>query len=203
MKWYKSCVFIICKNFDTMKTLLITVAVLFLVTGLPAQEIKKDTISRKEAKKLKKMKKEAELKASYDSISQVIDSRQFVLEADFLDNLRGHRIYVLSTLNFVAVDTSYGVLQIGSNRGMGYNGVGGVTAEGKITKWKVEKNDAKQTIFIEMSIMTNIGIYDAFLNIDAEGKATAVISGLRPGHLEFDGRIVPLDESTIFKGRTP
>jgi hypothetical protein len=186
-----------------MRTIIITITALFLVTCLPAQEIKKDSLSKKEIRALKKQKKDAELKILYDSISQVLDSRQFVLEADFLDNLKGRRINVLSSLNFVKVDTTYSVIQIGSNRGLGYNGVGGVTAEGNVTRWKMEKNDKKKSFQVSMTVMTNIGIYDVFMDISADGDASAIISGLRPGRLRYDGKIVPLDESTVFKGHTP
>jgi hypothetical protein len=186
-----------------MRTIIIAISALFLVIGIPAQEIKKDSLSKKEIRALKKQKKDAELKILYDSTSQVLDNRQFVLEADFLDNLKGRRINVLSSLNFIQVDTTYSVIQIGSNNGIGYNGVGGITAEGKISNWKMEKNDKNKSIQVSMTVMTNIGIYDVFMDISADGDASAVISGLRPGRLRYDGKIVPLDESSVFKGHTP
>ncbi len=186
-----------------MRTLLVTITAIFLIAGISAQEVKKDTLTKQQVRMLKKQKKEAERQKQYDSISQILESRQFVLEANFLSNMRGRRIYVLSELNFIKVDTTYGVLQIGSLRGIGYNGVGGVTAEGNITEWKLEKDEKKKNFYLEMNIMTNIGIYDVFINIGADGYAVATVSGLRAGKLEYDGNIVPLDESSIFKGHTP
>lgn len=185
-----------------MKTLVIGIMALFLATNISTQEIKKDTLTKEQTRLLKKQKKEAELKIQYDSISQILDSKQFVLEADFLDNLRGRRIYVTSTLNFIEVDTTRSVIQIGSVSGIGYNGVGGVTADGQITSWKLEKNEKKKTFYLEMSVLSNIGIYDIYMNINADGKADATLSGLRYGRLEFDGKIVPIEESIIFKGHT-
>jgi hypothetical protein len=202
-QWYKNCALFHNKIINVMRTIIITIATLFLVTVISAQEIKKDTLSKKEIRALKKQKKEAELKIMYDSISQVIDSRQFVLEADFLNNLKGNRINVVSSLNFIEVDSAYAVLQIGSNRGMGYNGVGGITAEGKLTGWKLEKDEIKKSFFLKLNVMTNIGIYDVFMNIEADGNAIATVSGLRPGRLQFEGKIVSLNESTVFKGHTP
>jgi hypothetical protein len=186
-----------------MKTLLVLLIAMFFVTGISGQDVKKDTLTRKQARLIKKQKREAELKIQYDSISQIIDSRQFVLEADFLSNLRGRRIHVLSTLNFIKIDTTYSVIQIGSDRGIGYNGVGGVTAEGQITGWKLEKNDKHKSIYITLNVMTNIGIYDVFMDVSADGDAVATVSGLRAGRLEYYGKIVPLDESSVYKGHTP
>lgn len=190
-------------NLNGMKTLVVTIIAMFLAASISGQEIKKDTLSRKQARQIKKQQRDAELKIQYDSISQVIDSRQFVLEANFLSNNTGRRIFVLSNLNFIKIDTSYSVIQIGSNRGLGYNGVGGITAEGRITGWKLEKNDKKKSIYISMNVMTNIGIYDVFMDISADGDAVATVSGLRPGRLQYNGKIVPLDESSIYAGHTP
>ena len=186
-----------------MKTLVVTIIAMFLAASISGQEIKKDTLSRKQARQIKKQQRDAELKIQYDSISQVIDSRQFVLEANFLSNNTGRRVFVLSNLNFIKIDTTYSVIQIGSNRGLGYNGVGGITAEGRITGWKLEKNDKKKSIYISMNVMTNIGIYDVFMDISADGNAIATVSGLRAGRLQYDGKIVPLDESSIYTGHTP
>lgn len=186
-----------------MKTLIVTISALFLAIGIPAQEIKTDTLSKKEARALKKQLKEAELIEQFDSLAELLNSRQFVLEANFLDNLKGRRAYVVSNLNFIKVDTTYSVIQIGSNRGIGYNGVGGVTAEGNISRWKLSSDEKKKSFYLEMSVVTNIGIYDVFMDIFVDGEASAVISGLRPGRLQYDGRIVPLDESAVYQGHTP
>jgi hypothetical protein len=188
---------------NVMRTLLLTIATILLVTGIQAQDVKKDSLSRKEIRALKKQKRDAELKIIYDSLSQILENKQFVLEADFLNNFKGRRINVVSSLNFIEVDTSYSVIQIGSNRGIGYNGVGGITAEGRITYWKMEKDDKKKSIQVKMNVMTNIGIYDVFMDISAYGNASAIVSGMRPGRLEYEGRIVSLYESSVFKGHTP
>lgn len=183
-----------------MRTQIISLVILFLALNISAQE----NLSRKESRMLKKQKKEAALQAGYDTVLQIINSKQFVLEADYLDNLKGRRNVVLSNLNFIKIDSaSNSAIQIGSNRGLGYNGVGGVTAEGRLTRFELSKNDKKKTIHVAMSLISNIGIYDILMDINSEGKASAIISGLERGKLQFEGNIVPLEESAVYQGHTP
>jgi hypothetical protein len=185
---------------SVMRTQIISLLILFLAINISAQE----NLSRKESRMAKKQKKEAAAQASYDSLFQVINSKQFVLEANYLDNLKGRRSVVLPTLNFIKVDSATNsVIQIGSNRGLGYNGVGGVTAEGRLTRYEVSRNDKKKTIHVSMSLISNIGLYDILLDVDAENRAVAVVTGLERGRLQYEGNIVPLEESSVYQGHTP
>lgn len=151
----------------------------------------------------KKAQKEIILQNKYNAMDSLLENKQFVLEANFLENQRGRRTFVLSNLNFVLVDSTYSILQVGSSYGLGANGVGGVTAKGTITHWEINKNDKDKTFYLNWSLITNIGIYDVRMNVDASGYAKADISGLRAGRLTYEGNIIPLDESSIYQGRTP
>jgi hypothetical protein len=85
--------------------------------------------------------REAELAETTVLIDKMVNSRQFVLEADYLSNQYGHRIMVNSTLNFIIVDSTEGVLQTASMSGVGGpNMMGGVTAEGSITQYELSKS---------------------------------------------------------------
>ena len=132
--------------------------------------------------------------------SQMIENRQFVLEADYLSNAWGYRVIVPSTLNFIRVDSTKAVIQVGSNNGIGYNGVGGITTEGQISNWKVYKNDKRKNFTVSMTVMTPIGIYDVVMFVGADGNSTATISGLQPGKLIYDGQLVTPQETRVFKG---
>jgi hypothetical protein len=121
--------------------------------------------------------------------------------ADFLQNYYGERVNVVPSLNFIKVSGSTGILQTGSNNSMGYNGVGGVTAEGTIGKWEVQKNMRNLTHTLHFNLMTNIGIYDVFMDVSVNNNATATITGLGPGKLTWEGHLETLDNSRVFKGQ--
>jgi hypothetical protein len=185
-----------------MKKIMSLVFALVIIGVIQAQ----DTISvqgnKDEIKKKRKEEKAAIRESEFQQTKAIVDSRSFVLEADFLANQRGRRTFVNQLLNFIMIDSLHAVVQIGSNRGLGYNGVGGVTADGKITKWDAQINDKTKSVSIRMSFISIIGIYDIFMNIGYSGDATATLSGLSYGQLTFEGQILPKQESAVFKGNT-
>lgn len=181
-----------------MKHIIILIATVF-IAGTLSVNAQEEKPSKKEQKK---MEKKAEAERKYVQTENLLDSMNFVLEAYYLGNQRGSRIIVPSTLNFIKVDSSEVVLQVGRNSGVGYNGVGGTTAEGTISKYEVTKNKKKGTFDLTMNVLTNIGSYDIFMIISSDGRATATISGIYPGKLTYEGDLVSIAESRVYKGRT-
>ncbi len=151
-------------------------------------------------KMTKKEKRKAELERQYQLTKDMIENRAFVLESDFIQNRYGHRFPVSPNINFVKVDSSEAVIQLGSNFRVGPNGVGGVTAKGKITKWEVTENQKNKTFNVRMYVMTPIGMYDLNFSVRPGGQATARLSGIRAGHLTFDGDLVSTNESSTYEG---
>jgi hypothetical protein len=177
-----------------MKKIVLLLAFVVSAGFVFAQNQKDDTtMTRKE-------KKAAELQQRYLETKYALENKTFVIETDFLSDRYGHRVPVSPTINFVMADDSTGVIQIGSNSHLGANGVGGVTAKGKITKYELEENKDKKSFYLQMTVMTSIGIYDLNINVSGYGNATARLTGLRAGELTFDGDIVPLQESVVYEG---
>ncbi len=177
-----------------MKTRMIIIAVLLIVGSVSAQERTKPRET--------KVDKASRIESEYQTMARVINTKQFILEADYRANQYGYRIPVQSTLNFVKIDSTAATIQTGNNYRMGVNGVGGVTAEGQISKWKVVMDNKRKSFVISMNISTTLGFYDIFINVSASGNATATISGTTAGKLIYSGRIVPLPESKSFQGMT-
>jgi hypothetical protein len=160
-----------------------------------AQNIKLSKQEMREAKK-------AELFANYNALGTVLESKRFVLQADFLQNQYGERIDVTSILNFIKVDSLNGVLQTGFNSSNpGFNGVGGVTAEGRISQWKLVKNPKNMSYFLRFGMVTNIGVFDISMSVSADNSAHATLRGLTPGKLDFEGNLVIIENAGIFKGQ--
>jgi hypothetical protein len=181
-----------------MKAIAILIMALFLTGGMYAQKNEKS--EKKEENK--KESREVKDSAVYAKISFMIDSMDFVLEADYLHDKYGNRVPVTSGLNFIMVDSSRAVIQTGRNSGIGYNGVGGVTVEGSISNWKVQRNNKKQSFSVSMDVMSNTGIYNIFMDISGSGRATATLSGLGPGQLTWEGYLTPIEQTRTFEGRS-
>ncbi len=179
-----------------MKRLVIILGLIISAGILFAQgNDENSTLTRKEKRKV-------EIKKQYELTKTMLENKDFVLQSDFLQDRYGNRISVSSTINFVQVDSTEATIQIGSNWGIGPNGVGGVTAKGQITKWELTENEKSKSFALRMNVMTTIGIYDLYFSINSSGSATATLTGLRAGQLTFDGDLVPWKESAIFVGQS-
>ena len=186
---------------EVMKTMKMNLVSLFLVFGFSgiflnsnSQDLK---LSREERKEVRK----AQMAENFRILDSLLTAKSFVLEADYLQNKYGDVANVVSNLNFIKVDNSNGVLQTGSNFNMGYNGVGGVTAEGNIQGWKMTKDLKKFSYMLRFNLLTNIGAYDILMTVNSDNNASATITGLGPGKLTWNGHLATLNNSRIFKGQ--
>jgi hypothetical protein len=183
-----------------MKTMKMNMLSLFLMIGFLGISITGNSQGNKLTHQELKEARKAQMVANFYAIDTLLNLKTFVLEADFLQDKNGVRIPVSSNLNFIKVDKSDGILQTGSDTGIGYNGVGGVTAEGSIGSWEINKNIKKFYYTVHFNMLTNIGHYDIIMTIIADGHASATITGLGPGRLTWDGHIEALYNSRVFKG---
>jgi hypothetical protein len=198
------------KNIKTMphiiRYLFLSVLALSLTVFSNAQEeekASKETI--KEQKQWEKEKKKLEKEMEKDRLAELsrlmIEYHRFVLEADFLSNKNGYRIPVSPIINFIRIDSAECTLQVGSAFSVGYNGVGGSTAVGRVIKYEYEKTGKKGDNYqVNMTLMTNVGTYDVFMNVSRDGFADANIRGNWSGQLNYHGKLIPVSLSKVFRG---
>ncbi|MCX6244829.1 MAG: DUF4251 domain-containing protein [Bacteroidetes bacterium] len=185
-----------------MRPLPLLLIILFIAGGIVGQESSSTKDSKKEASKKKKAEREARMVQQFNETGRLITCRRFVLEANYLVNTMGQRKPVTPVLNFIAVDSAFSLIQVGSNHGIGMNGAGGITAKGKVTNWKLGINEKARNYDVFMTIDSNMGFYDITMSVDYSGYASASMAGLRSGTLQFDGNLVPKDSTRVFKGWT-
>lgn len=150
----------------------------------------------------KKEARAAERLANFHALDSLIEGKNFVLEADFLENQYGNRHPVSSVLNFVRVEPQHVVMQIGSNNYLGYNGLGGITVEGNLERWKIYKNFKRSSIALQFTVTTSMGTYDISMTVNADNSARAVISGYTRGKLIYSGNLVAFNNSNVYKGQS-
>ncbi len=187
-----------------MKTLLTLLAAFVFVLGTFSQE-ETQQLSKKEIKKLQKEQKKADQAAEAERMAEVtsfmVRQQQFVLEADYLSDKYGQRVPVTTTINFVLVDSLVGTVQFGDAEAIGYNGVGGVTVDGRVTKYEYSVIGKKKDSYsIRLILMSSIGTYDITLMVNSQGSADAQIRGNWSGQLNYHGKLVPLTLSRVYKG---
>jgi hypothetical protein len=181
----------------TIKKYLISLSwllgLLFVSVNGHSQDIKVSRQDKKEARK-------AMMAENYRILDSLLTEKRFVLEADFLQNEIGERAPVASRLNFIKIDGERGVLQTGSDLRVGYNGFGGVTAEGDVVSWKILKDKKSLSYRVSFNLLTKIGAFNVFMTVTSENRATATISGSTSGKLTWDGHLITINNSRVFKG---
>ncbi len=190
-----------------MKKYILLLSILFIVFDVfpqedPGQQVMTDKEQRQLAREYKEAQRKAEADRALKATELMIGQHRFVLEADYISGRSGTRYPVNSTLNFIIVDSSEVVMQIGSVSGLGYNGVGGFTVRGSVTKYELNKKIGKKhtSYSISMYIMSNMGMYDIVIWVTGSGSADATVRGSTPGVLNYSGRLIPLNESRVYKG---
>jgi hypothetical protein len=185
---------------------IVFILVMFALPLLLYAQSEQKAPDKKTENELRKGKRKADKKAVEDSIKQVIkymvENHSFVLEADYVAGRSGERIPVNSTLNFIKVDSANAVIQLGSNNGVGSNGVGGITVDGTVSRYELSKNENKKGISysITLFVNTNLGTYDIVFWVSENANTYATIRATTSGQLNYSGKIVPLGMSTTYKG---
>ena len=187
---------------NIMKRIILASIVLFSFSILMfGQETEKKELTRKERRAIQKQENQERSEQMALALSIAIEKQNWVLEANSLQGKRGSSVVVNSSLNFIAVEGEEAFVQLGSNSGMGRNGVGGVSVRGKVTKYEIKKNDKKGTYFITIYISTAIGMYDIRLDCNNDGQiANATIQGNTSSRVTYRGIIVPVSLSSVYKG---
>ena len=184
----------------TMEKSMFLLLLFFVTLSVESYTQETKDLTRKERRELEKTK-QAQLDSIYAiEIKQAIDNKTWVLEADRLANKRGESIIVNSTLNFIALEGEEAYVQFGSDSGFGPNGVGGVTVRANVTKYEVDHNK-KGTYYIHIFLSSAVGSFDIRIDMNSTGQmASASVQGNTSSRLNYNGRVVPLDKSTVYKG---
>lgn len=179
-----------------MKIYRIYIISILLLIGLSCSFVTAQQLTRQERKEVRK----SAMAANYQILDSLLSERSFVLEADYLADKYGYRVPVNSMLNFIKVDGSTGVLQTGSDFGMGSNSVGGATAEGSIGGWNIKRDPKNLSYTVRFNLVSNIGSYNILLTVNSANNASATISGTTPGKLVWQGHLTTVNNSRVFKG---
>lgn len=177
---------------------------LFSCTILLAQTENPDSknLTKEEKKALKLAKKEEEARKREEALTQyqsLAQDRHWVLEAHTVFAKGGRSFPMNPSINFVSVIGDEATIQLSFDGIIGWNGVGGITLEGKTTKYEV--SESKNAITITLTaIGSGMGPADLLVTISPDGNGRATVSGNWGQRITFSGNFVPSEESRVYKG---
>lgn len=178
------------------------VTIFLLGTGLlfaQTEESGVDNPSRKALRKQKKEQKVQEQKENLLFYEKIAEEKTWVIEAHTIYNRYGNSFQMDPTINFVSLNNDKSIVQLGINGYIGYNGLGGVTFEGRLQKYEVIPEE--NSILIRFTAMGAVmGPVDLVARISPDGYSRITVSGNWGRRLTFAGYFVPYDTSRTYTG---
>lgn len=139
---------------------------------------------------------------AYKDAVQALKTQQFVLEADQIIFKNGINRYVSPITNFVMMSKDKSTVQVAFNNGFaGPNGVGGVTVDGSTSnvEMKMDKKGNATYAFNTLGTGLSAQIYITLYEGGNDARVT-ISPDFNSNTFTLRGRLVPLDQSGIFKG---
>ncbi len=180
----------------------LTICLLAVATlSLAQEEGKSKKELKKEKKEAKKAARAAERVAVVLAANELLINKTWVLEASRLRDRRGSNFFNLdANLNFVTCEIEKGTIQLAFDGLIGWNGVGGVTLEGRYTTYTVkEPKKEGQGATLQATISGTRGVATLFLTVRAD-EVEAKLSGNWGTQLTFFGKLVHPSQSNAYKG---
>jgi hypothetical protein len=185
------------EHYDMRIIVFFILMLLFNTDNIFAQEEKK--LSKKERKELKKQQ-EIEKK---QAIVALLASQSWVIEAHTVFDRYNQSYQIDPSINFVGIKGNEGALQLGFNGLIGWNGVGGITIDGSVTKYEVKEGKDKASPTVNLRFQgRGVGSATINLTISTSGQATARVNGDFGDRITFSGMIKSLEESNVYKGQS-
>jgi hypothetical protein len=165
------------KKKTSLLYLLLTWSTLFTMVELCAQ-----TVGEPAAKSKKELKALEEL-AAFVKTDSLLNSRQFVFQADPGSGY---------DLVFVVVDSTYAEVQNDNRNNL----------EGRVTQYEVKKNEKGKTFSVSLKMRGNLYSADVFLFIGAWGDGRATVKSADPlGDFSFDGTALDFEKADYHEGK--
>lgn len=175
-------------------------------TTIYAQESKSESrrAERKAQRDAEKAREKIVQERAYADAVQAIKDRKFVMEVDRVTFKRGRNVFVTSNTNFILLNGEKASVQVAFNGAFaGPNGIGGVTVDGRVGDIKTT-TDKKGNVSCSFNVI-GVGI-SAQVSIRLAHGSNNVSATINPNfnsnRLSLDGKLIPLSESSVFKGRS-
>lgn len=186
-----------------MKTTKIGLIAILLIGSIGlanAQSTQEKKDSRKTQRIEKKEQREAEARMMFDQARKLVEEKNLVLEAITVRGKYGSSVNV-GPNNFIMVDKDEFVLQTAFTGGVGFNGLGGITAKGKVTSYEVTRNENNNMVTVLAQVSTtSIGQGTLTIQVGISGNASATFVNNWGGRIEFNGPIKSVQESKVYEG---
>ena len=177
------------------------ISLLVIIIILAASAFAQTKEEKKAGKKAKKEAKVLQDKENTAILIGMVESKKFVLEANTLFDRTGLSYILNSSINFVGFDGVNSTIQLAFDQLIGWNGVGGVTIDGKITKMEVKVKKDGIGFTIDAAVVNKGGgLVTMLFRVSSSGNARVEMSGSFGERITYQGNIIALNKTAVYKG---
>lgn len=139
-----------------------------LVGALFAQQ-KSDEKSKKELRQERKEQRLEELQITQDTIRRALEERDFTLRVNTIRGRTGLVVPVDNLVNILQISGDDIAIQFGNLSLVGYNGVGGITYDGKIQDFEFIESNGRSGFSVNIIFNSPGTIHAASVRLDVSG----------------------------------
>ncbi len=181
--------------------LLLMVLIVLNIKSIAQDQDKSKEKQKKELKSAKKAYKDSVKTSGIMHLNSLIIGRKWTLETDIVYGEHGKFFNVNPIYNFVSVQNEGGIIQLSFNNVVGWNGMGGVTVEGRISDYEVlQPKKEGGGVTLKAVITSQASSADMTLRVLNNDRAEVSIKGVWGLRLTFSGRLMHASESGVYKG---
>lgn len=185
--------------------LILNLIFFFLIVGVGLSQenlsVKKE---KRKVARIKKKKLEISNSKTRSYYSNLLQKKNFVFTADFVRTDEGLTFFLDPTINFVSVIGDSITFQFGKNGAIGWNGVGGITANGIIDNYKyfLSKKHKIMTVTTDANLNAPVLPPHFTLYVSDDGTAQLMLNPPGGGLVTMTGHIYSPRDSGIYKGQS-
>ena len=167
-----------------MKKIYLAVLFLAMIIPLHAQ-------SKKELRKQKD-------KENYEKIKELINSKNFVFEADWASTQKGRRINLTTNPNYLKVKGDQVIAYMPyfgvAHTAIGYSGDAGIKFEDTPENYSVDFNDKKYKVVVKFDARNKNETFNVTMTIFKNGNASMNITSSGRNGINYDGKVEALKD---------
>ncbi|WPP52764.1 DUF4251 domain-containing protein [Catalinimonas niigatensis] len=181
--------------------IIITTVLLFFFVGTVSAQTREDRREARKQERLEKKRLQAEaIEQGKTMALNLAQNRTLVLEADALYDRYMNRYNMVSN-SFIMFDGDRVVIQTAAPGYIGYNGLGGITLNGRLTDYEVSEGKEDKPVRISAQVSTTaLGHGTLNMTISGDGSARATFRDNWGNRVTFSGQVNSLDDSVIYEG---
>ena len=146
----------------------------------------------------KKEAKEEKAQNEYETVQALINSNEYIFEADWAMTQKGRRVSLIGNPNYLKINNKDAKAQLpyfGVVQNASYGGNAGIEFESELTEYKIKNNDKKKKIVITSKAKNKSEQFELTLTIYHSGSASLYVSSISRNGITYDGKLKQVEES--------